>query len=48
MTEHSTIFVVVDKQGRLRGTFESVGEYVSWPAAKEEILETIERLENER
>ena len=27
---HSTLFVVVDKHGRLRGTFETQGEMVSW------------------
>jgi protein SCO1/2 len=44
---HSTIFVVVDKQGRLRGSFESVGDHVSWPDAKRAILDAVRKLENE-
>ena len=44
---HSTIFVVVDKQGRLRGAFESVGEHVSWPEARQAILDALAALENE-
>jgi protein SCO1/2 len=42
---HSTIFVVVDARGRLRGAFESVGEFVQWPEAKQAILEAVRRLE---
>jgi cytochrome oxidase Cu insertion factor (SCO1/SenC/PrrC family) len=44
---HSTIFVVVDRQGRLRGAFESVGEQVSWVEAKRDILEAVRQLEEE-
>ena len=44
---HSTIFVVVDKEGRLRGSFESVGDDVRWPEAKQAILDAVETLENE-
>ncbi len=44
---HSTIFVIVDKQGRLRGTFQTGGEMVSWPESKREILAAIKQLENE-
>ena len=45
---HSTVFVVVDRQGRLRGIFETGGEGVSWPAEKQKILATIRQLERER
>ena len=44
---HSTIFVVVDKQGRLRGAFESVGEHVSWPDARQAILDAVRKLGDE-
>ncbi len=44
---HSTIFVVVDRQGRLRGSFESVGEFVSWTDAKQAILDAVRKLEEE-
>ena len=44
---HSTIFVVVDKQGRLRGAFESVGEHLSWPEARQAILRAVATLEEE-
>jgi cytochrome oxidase Cu insertion factor (SCO1/SenC/PrrC family) len=44
---HSTIFVVVDRQGRLRGSFESVGDDVSWTDAKQAILNAVATLENE-
>lgn len=45
---HSTIFVVVDKKGQLRGAFESVGEHVSWPDARQAILDALAALEKER
>jgi len=45
---HSTIFVLVDKQGRLRGIFETTGEGVDAKKAKAEILAGIRRLESER
>lgn len=44
---HSTIFVVVDKLGRLRGAFETQGDHVSWPEVKQRILAALQQLENE-
>jgi protein SCO1/2 len=44
---HSTIFVVVDKQGRLRTTFETMGEGVDWQQSKTAILDAVSQLENE-
>jgi protein SCO1 len=44
---HSTIFVAVDKRGRLRGIFETGGEGVDWPAERRRILATIRQLERE-
>src|SRR5262245_49259139 len=44
---HSTIFVLVDKQARLRGVFETTGEDVDPQRAKAEILAGIRRLERE-
>ena len=44
---HSTIFVVVDKQARLRGVFETSGEGVDWPAGKQKILAAVKQLERE-
>lgn len=44
---HSTIFVVVDKQGNLRGAFESTSDYVPWAQVKEELLTTVRELERE-
>lgn len=45
---HSTIFVIVDKQGQLRGTFETSGEGVDFEKVKKEILAAVRRLEHER
>jgi protein SCO1 len=45
---HSTIFVVVDKLGRLRGVFETDGEGVSPQQARSRILAAVKRLERER
>ena len=45
---HSTIFVVVDKLGRLRGVFETDGEGVSPMQARALILAAVKRLELER
>ena len=45
---HSTIFVVVDKLGRLRGVFETDGEGVSPVQARSRILAAVKRLEAER
>jgi protein SCO1 len=44
---HSTIFVVVDKLGRLRAAYETQGDHVQWPAVKEQILATVKQLEAE-
>ena len=45
---HSTIFVVVDKQARLRGVFETEGEGIDPIQARKEILATVRQLERER
>ena len=45
---HSTIFVVVDREGWLRGVFETDGEGVSPIQARRRILAAVKRLENER
>jgi cytochrome oxidase Cu insertion factor (SCO1/SenC/PrrC family) len=45
---HSTIFVVVDARGQLRGVFETSGETMEWPQAREQILAAARRLERER
>jgi len=45
---HSTIFVVVDKLGRLRGVFETDGEGVSPMQARALILAAVKRMELER
>ncbi len=44
---HSTIFVLVDKQGQLRGVYQTGGDDVSWPAEKEELLAAAKQLERE-
>lgn len=44
---HSTIFVVVDKQGRLRGVFETGGEGVDWAKSRAGILSVLAQLERE-
>jgi protein SCO1 len=44
---HSTIFVVVDRQARLRGAFETTGEGVDPKQAKAQILAAVEQLERE-
>ena len=45
---HSTIFVVVDKQARLRGVFETEGEGIDPIKARKEILAAAQQLERER
>jgi protein SCO1 len=45
---HSTIFVVADKQGRLRGVFESTGEGIDPRAVKTQILAAVAQLEREQ
>jgi protein SCO1 len=42
---HSTIFVVVDQRGQLRGIFETGGEGVDWEKSKQQILATVAQLE---
>lgn len=43
---HSTIFIVVGKQARLRGIFQTEGEDVDWAKIKPQILATVKQLEN--
>jgi len=45
---HSTLFVVVDKQARLRGVIETDSESGSWTNVQSELLETIRTLEREK
>ena len=45
---HSTIFVVVDKQARLRGVFETEGDGIEWAKVQPAILKAIRQLESER
>jgi cytochrome oxidase Cu insertion factor (SCO1/SenC/PrrC family) len=45
---HSTIFVVADRRGQLRGIFETSGEGVDPQRVKARILATVKRLERER
>lgn len=45
---HSTIFVVVDKQARLRGVFETTGDDIDWPSMQTNILSTVRQLEAAR
>ena len=45
---HTTIFVIVDRQARLRGIFETGGDGVDWTNAVEpKLLATIRQLEHE-
>jgi protein SCO1 len=44
---HSTIFVVADKQGRLRGVFETTGDGIDPQKAKADILAAVNQLERE-
>jgi protein SCO1/2 len=44
---HSTIFVIADKQARLRGVFETTGEGIDPQNVKEQILAAVRRLERE-
>jgi protein SCO1/2 len=45
---HTTIFVVVDKEARLRGVFETQGEGIEWNNVQPRIIATIRQLERER
>jgi protein SCO1 len=42
---HSTVFVVVDGRGHLRGIFETGGEGVDWATEKRRILSAVRQLE---
>jgi protein SCO1/2 len=44
---HSTIFVVADKQGRLRGVFETTGDGIDPQKVKTDILAAVSQLECE-
>jgi protein SCO1/2 len=44
---HSTIFVVVDKQSRLRGSFQTEGQDVDWTKMRPQILATVKELEGD-
>lgn len=44
---HSTIFVLVDKQARLRAVFDTGGENVDWEISKADILTAVTQLERE-
>jgi cytochrome oxidase Cu insertion factor (SCO1/SenC/PrrC family) len=44
---HSTIFVIVDKHGHLRGVFETGGEGVDWQVEERKILAAVKQLERE-
>ena len=44
---HSTIFVIVDKQGRLRGVFETTGEGIDPRVVQAQILAAVGQLERE-
>ncbi len=44
---HSTIFVVADKQARLRGVFETTGEGIDPQKVKSDILAAVSQLERE-
>jgi protein SCO1 len=45
---HTTIFVVVDKHARLRGSFETGGEGIEWTNVRPRIVATVRQLERER
>jgi protein SCO1 len=45
---HSTIFVIVDKQARLRGTFETEGDGVDWTNVLPHIVATVDQLEHQK
>jgi protein SCO1/2 len=45
---HSTIFVIADKQSRLRGVFETTGEGIDPRTAQTQILAAVSQLEREQ
>jgi cytochrome oxidase Cu insertion factor (SCO1/SenC/PrrC family) len=44
---HSTIFVVVDKQARLRAVFQTEGDWIAWADVQASLLATVHQLEGE-
>jgi protein SCO1/2 len=42
---HSTIFVIVDQQARLRGVFQTEGQDVNWKQVEPQILAAVKKLE---
>jgi len=44
---HTTIFVIVDKHARLRGSFETVGDGVDWTDVQTRIVAAVRQLERE-
>jgi len=44
---HSTYFVIVDKQARLRGVFQTVGQGINWTNVQTHILAAVRHLEKE-
>ena len=44
---HSTIFVIADKRGQLRGVFETTGEGTDPQQVRAQLLATVKRLERE-
>jgi hypothetical protein len=45
---HTTIFVIVDKHARLRGSFETTGDGVDWTnAVQPRIVAAVRQLERE-
>ncbi|MGO8837094.1 MAG: SCO family protein [Limisphaerales bacterium] len=45
---HSTIFVIVDKRARLRGTFQTEGDGVNWTNVLPHIVASVDQLEHEQ
>ncbi len=45
---HATYFVIVDRQGRARAAFETVGEDVDWNKTKAQIISAVKNLVRER
>ena len=45
---HSTIFILVDKQARVRGVFETTGEGVNTSETMQRLLDSAKKLERER
>jgi len=45
---HSTVLVIIDRQGQLRGSFPTAGEDVDWTQTKARILAAVAQLEREK